>query len=66
MPAYHLLHECVRILGGGNGDSAWQGQEQPVDEKGQSLTLSTFNGVAQLIVEGENPMLQVEILTSDE
>ena len=61
-----VVGEGVRILGGGNGDSAWQGQEQPVDEKGQSLTLSTFNGVAQLIVEGENPMLQVEILTSDE
>ena len=55
--------EGVRILGGGNGDSAWQGQEQPADEKGQNLALSTYNGLAQLIVEGKNPSLQIEIVT---
>lgn len=54
--------EGVRILGCGNGDSAWQAPEQPTDAKGQVMHLQTFNGVAQIILKsGQSAPLQPKI-----
>ncbi len=41
----------VKILGGGNGDPAWQLPEQPETADGSSFTLPTFNGLAQVLVQ---------------
>ena len=41
----------VRILGVGNGDPAWQAQEQPTDRDARTFSVSTFNGLAQVILQ---------------
>lgn len=48
------------IVGGGNGDPAWRFPEQNSDGMGKKLTLSTFNGWAQLIIKGEKFQLHTE------
>ncbi len=41
----------VRILGVGNGDPAWQAQEQPADAGTRRFSVSTFNGLAQVLLQ---------------
>ena len=41
-----------RILGCGNGDSAFQGRERPEDPAARSFTIDTFNGLAQVLIQG--------------
>lgn len=41
----------VRILGVGNGDPAWQAQEQPIDRNARSFRVRTFNGLAQVLLQ---------------
>ena len=41
----------VRILGVGNGDPAWQAQEQPTDRDARTFSVSTFNGLAQVLLQ---------------
>ena len=41
----------VRILGVGNGDSAWQAAERPADPAARSFSVKTFNGLAQVLIQ---------------
>ena len=41
----------VRILGVGNGDPAWQAQEQPTERDSRTFSVRTFNGLAQVILQ---------------
>ena len=41
----------MRILGVGNGDPAWQGEEQPTDRHTRTFRVSTFNGLAQILLQ---------------
>ena len=41
----------VRILGVGNGDSAWQAAERPADPAARSFSVKTFNGMAQVLIQ---------------
>ncbi|MDE6136942.1 MAG: beta-galactosidase, partial [Muribaculaceae bacterium] len=41
----------ARILGGGNGDPAWQAVERPVDPSSRTFTLPSFNGLAQVLIQ---------------
>ena len=41
----------VRILGVGNGDPAWQAQEQPTDRQARTFRVRTFNGLAQVLLQ---------------
>ena len=41
----------VRILGVGNGDPAWQAQEQPIDRNARTFRVRTFKGLAQVLLQ---------------
>ena len=41
-----------RILGGGNGDPAFRAAERPADPSARTFTLSSFNGLAQFLLQG--------------
>ena len=41
-----------RILGCGNGDPAFRAKERPDDPDARSFTLETFNGLAQVLIQG--------------
>ena len=41
----------ARILGGGNGDPAWQAVERPSDADARTFTLPSFNGLAQVLIQ---------------
>ena len=41
----------ARILGVGNGDSAFQAQERPTDPSARSFTVDSFNGLAQVLLQ---------------
>ena len=41
----------VKILGAGNGDPAFQAKERPGCQSRDSFTISTFNGLAQILVQ---------------
>jgi len=41
----------ARILGGGNGDPAWQSAERPSASDARNFTLPSFNGRAQILVQ---------------
>ena len=41
-----------RILGCGNGDPAFRGRERPEDPDARTFTIDTFNGLAQVLVQG--------------
>ena len=41
-----------RILGCGNGDPAFRGKERPEDSDGKTFTIDTFNGLAQVLIQG--------------
>jgi len=41
----------VRILGVGNGDSAWQAAERPSDPASRTFQVRTFNGLAQVLIQ---------------
>ena len=51
----------ARILGGGNGDPAFRAAEHPADSSARIFTLSSFNGLAQFLLQGAGP-LSVKIL----
>ena len=54
----------VRILGVGNGDSAYQDSERPTDRNARIYQVKTFNGLAQVLLqstkESGNATLTVE------
>ena len=51
-----------RILGGGNGDSAFRGRERPFAGE-QSFTLPSFNGRVQFLVQGPVESMELSINT---
>ena len=51
----------ARILGGGNGDPAFRAAERPADPSARIFTLSSFNGLAQFLLQGPGS-LSVKIL----
>lgn len=42
-----------RILGVGNGDSAFRAPERPADPSSREFTVDTFNGLAQVIIQSD-------------
>ena len=46
-----VVGDNVRILGMGNGDSAWRAAERPADRDCREFCFDAFNGHAQIIVE---------------
>ena len=55
----------AHILGVGNGDSAYKGDEHPADLHCQSWTVPAFNGLAQILVEHEAPGAVTLTLTAE-
>ncbi|MBQ3877389.1 MAG: DUF4982 domain-containing protein [Prevotella sp.] len=53
----------VRILGVGNGDPAWQAQEQPTDRQARTFSVKTFNGLAQVILQSNRQQSGTATLT---
>ena len=51
-----------RILGFGNGDSAWQAMEQPAEDN--NAMLKTFNGLAQVLVQSTRQSGNIVITVS--
>lgn len=49
----------LRILGVGNGDSAWQAPERPIDPATRTFTVFSFNGLAQVLLQGPSGTLTV-------
>ena len=49
----------LRILGVGNGDSAWQAPERPTDPATRTFTVFSFNGLAQVLLQGPSGTLTV-------
>ena len=41
----------ARILGTGNGDSAFRIAERPTDAEGRDFTIPAFNGYAQVLIQ---------------
>lgn len=41
----------IRILGVGNGDPAWQAQEQPTERNARTFRVRSFNGLAQVLLQ---------------
>ena len=41
----------VRLLGVGNGDPAWQAEEQPTDPSARKFQVRTFNGLARVFLQ---------------
>ena len=41
-----------RILGAGNGDPAFRAKERPEDPDARTFTIETFNGLAQVLIQG--------------
>ena len=46
----------LRILGAGNGDSAFRAKERPEDPSARSFSIDSFNGLAQLLLEGRGTL----------
>ena len=46
--------ENARILGFGNGDSAFRESERPTDPQAHSFNFKTFNGLAQVIIQSSD------------
>lgn len=42
----------ARILGVGNGDSAFRAQERPADPSARTFQVDSFNGLAQILLQG--------------
>ncbi len=51
LPVTVVAEGPVRLLGGGNGDPAWQAQERPAGKDAKEFTLPSFNGLAQVLVQ---------------
>ena len=46
----------VRILGVGNGDSAFRAQERPTDPSARHFQVDSFNGLAQVLLQGSGTL----------
>lgn len=65
--------EGLRVLGVGNGDSAWRAAERPADRDCREFSFEAFNGRAQIIVERldtaavapESMLLSIEAVYDD-
>lgn len=51
VPVTVTVEGPVSILGGGNGDPAWQATERPADALARTFTLPSFNGLAQVLIQ---------------
>ena len=47
----------VRILGVGNGDSAFRAAERPADPSVRTFRVDAFNGLAQVLLQGEGTVM---------
>ena len=52
LPLELTVEGDARILGVGNGDSAFRAQERPTDPSARTFQVNTFNGLAQIILQG--------------
>lgn len=52
IPVTVTVEGPVRILGAGNGDPAFRGRERPADPEARTFTIDTFNGLAQVLIQG--------------
>jgi len=50
-----------RILGAGNGDPAFRAKERPEDPEACSFTIETFNGLAQVLIQGTGEPGDIQI-----
>ena len=50
IPLELTLRGDIRLLGTGNGDSAFRSQERPADPSARSFSFSSFNGHAQILL----------------
>ena len=56
----------ARILGVGNGDSAWQEKERPDDPMARTFQTCSYNGLAQILLQGTGEPGMVELKVSAE
>ena len=63
IPVTVILEGPGRILGCGNGDPAFRGCERPEDPAARSITIDTFNGLAQVLIQstGEPGVIQLKL-----
>ena len=56
----------VRILGAGNGDSAFKGRERPADASAKSFTIDSFGGRAQFLIQSTGEVGKATVTFSGE
>ena len=56
LPLEVTVEGDARILGVGNGDSAFRAQERPTDPSARTCRVETFNGLAQIILQGSGEL----------
>lgn len=56
----------VRILGAGNGDSAFKGRERPADASAKSFTIDSFGGRAQFLIQSTGEVGEATVTFSGE
>ncbi len=56
----------VRILGAGNGDSAFKGRERPADSSAKSFTIDSFGGRAQFLIQSTGEVGEATVTFSGE
>ena len=55
-----------RILGAGNGDPAFRAKERPEDTEARTFTIDTFNGLAQVLIQGTGEPGDIQITLKTE
>ena len=55
-----------RILGVGNGNPAWHGNQHPAADSPNTITLPTFNGLAQVIVQSDGTAAPITLRCTTE
>ncbi len=56
VPLQLSVEGSARILGVGNGDSAFQAKERPEDPSARTFSVMSFNGLAQVLLQGEGAL----------
>ena len=66
LPVTVTVDGPARILGAGNGDPAFRERERPEDPAARSFTLETFNGLAQVLIQGTGEPGDIHLLFTTE
>ena len=60
-PIYINVSGDAKIIGVGNGDSAWNDAERPTDANAQQFSMKTFNGLAMVILKTPSDDYNIDV-----